>query len=106
MGERMRIGADEVRHVAQLAELAIADGDVPLLAAQLEGIVNFVAQLDEVAVAGASGASGAVVVGPSQLRLREDRVDPIRMERPPAQFAPAFQQGFFVVPKLGGLAEA
>ena len=103
MGERMRIGADEVRHVAQLAELAIADGDVPLLAAQLEGIVNFVAQLDEVAVA---GASGAVVVGPSQLRLREDRVDPIRMERAPAQFAPAFQQGFFVVPKLGGLAEA
>jgi aspartyl-tRNA(Asn)/glutamyl-tRNA(Gln) amidotransferase subunit C len=98
----MRIGEDEVRHVARLAELAVADGDVALLATQLEGIVNFVAQLDEVAL---TGESGAVVVGPSQVLLREDRVNPIPMERQPAQFAPAFQHGFFVVPKLGGLAE-
>ena len=44
----MKIGEAEVRHVARLAELAVADADVAVLAAQLEGIVKFVAQLDEV----------------------------------------------------------
>jgi aspartyl-tRNA(Asn)/glutamyl-tRNA(Gln) amidotransferase subunit C len=98
----MKIGAEDVRHVAQLAELAVADADVNLLAAQLEGIVNFVAQLDAVAV---DGTPGAVVVGPAELRLREDTVNPIPLARGPASFAPAFQHGFFVVPRLGGMAE-
>lgn len=98
----MKIGADDVRHVARLAELAVADDDVSLLAAQLEAIVNFVAQLDEVAV---NGMEGTVVVGPPQLQFREDVVDPIPMARGPAEIAPAFQHGFFVVPKLGGMAE-
>ena len=98
----MKIGAEEVRHVAQLAELGVADEDVNLLAAQLEGIVNFVAQLDEIAI---DGAPGSVVVGPAELRLREDTVDPIPLARGPASFAPAFQHGFFVVPRLGGMAE-
>lgn len=98
----MKIGADDVRHVARLAELAVADADVALLAVQLEGIVNFVAQLDEVEL---DGTLGTVVVGPSAVRLRGDVVDPIPMARGPAEIAPAFQHGFFVVPKLGGMAE-
>jgi aspartyl-tRNA(Asn)/glutamyl-tRNA(Gln) amidotransferase subunit C len=98
----MKIGADEVRHVAQLAELAVAEDDLSLLATQLEGIVNFVAQLGEVVV---DDAAGDVVVGPSEVRLREDIVNPIPLARGPADFAPAFQHGFFVVPRLGGMAE-
>ena len=98
----MKIGADDVRHVARLAELAVSDDDVALLAAQLEGMVNFVAQLDEVAV---PDSPDTVVVGPSQVRLRPDTVDPIPMSRGPAEMAPAFQHGFFVVPRLGGMAE-
>ena len=100
----MRIGADEVRHVARLAELAIADGDVPLLAAQLEGIVNFVAQLNDVAIA--DGRS-AVVVGPiatwACARTWSTR---FRWCAGQPKSRRSFQQGFFVVPKLGGLAEA
>lgn len=98
----MKIAAEDVRQVARLAELAVADADVPVLAQQLEGIVNFVAQLDEVAV---DGTPGAVVVGPRAVRLREDVIDPIPLERGPAEFAPAFHHGFFVVPRLGGMAE-
>jgi len=98
----MKIGEDEVRHVAKLAELAVADEDVPLLARQLAGIVEFVAQLDAVTLT-ADGVS--VVLGPDQLPLREDVVNPIPLARTPAQMAPAFQAGFFVVPKLGGLSE-
>jgi aspartyl-tRNA(Asn)/glutamyl-tRNA(Gln) amidotransferase subunit C len=98
----MRIGEEEVRRVARLAELAVAESDVAVLAAQLEGIVNFVAQLADVP---APATPGAVVVGPSQTPLREDIVNPIPMTRGPAEIAPVFQQGFFVVPKLGGMAE-
>lgn len=98
----MKIGESEVRHVAGLAELAVSDADVALLAQQLEGIVNFVAQLDEVK---ADAVDSGPVVGPAQTLLREDVVNPIPLTRKPAAMAPAFQQGFFVVPKLGGMAE-
>ena len=98
----MTIGADDVRHVARLAELAVAEADLPVLAAQLEAIVAFVAQLNDVSVPpGAGGTS----LGPDRLLLREDRVDPIPMTRAPAEMAPAFREGFYLVPKVGGLAE-
>lgn len=98
----MRIGEAEVRHVARLAELAVAEADLPLLAAQLEGIVTFVAQLDEATV---PADSTAVAVGPDRLTLREDVVNPISMTHGPEAIAPVFIEGFFVVPKLGGMAE-
>jgi aspartyl-tRNA(Asn)/glutamyl-tRNA(Gln) amidotransferase subunit C len=98
----MKISEADVRHVAGLAELAVTDADVALLAQQLEGIVNFVAQLEEIAT---DERSPGVVVGPARTRLREDVIDPIPMTRTPAEMAPAFQQGFFVVPKLGGMAQ-
>jgi aspartyl-tRNA(Asn)/glutamyl-tRNA(Gln) amidotransferase subunit C len=97
----MKIGENDVRHVAKLAELAVADADVPLLATQLDAIVEFVAQLDDAAAADAP----PVVMGPVRTPLREDVIDPIAMHRTVAQVAPAFQQGFFVVPKLGGMSE-
>jgi len=98
----MTIGEAEVRHVARLAELAVAEADLPLLATQLEGIVTFVAQLGEVTV---PADSTAVAVGPERLTLREDVVDPIPMTHGPETIAPVFIDGFFVVPKLGGMAE-
>lgn len=98
----MKIGEKDVRHVAGLAELAVADADVALLATQLENIVNFVAQLDEVTT---EITPNTPVVGPARTPLREDIVNPVPLSRTPAEIAPAFQQGFFVVPKLGGMAE-
>lgn len=97
----MKIGAAEVRHVAQLAELAVADSDVPLLADQLAAIVDFVAQLDAIEL---SGDVAAVTLGPAATPLRSDDVAPIPMTRTPAEMAPVFQQGFFVVPRLGGMS--
>ncbi len=46
-----------------------------------------------------------MIVGPERVALRKDVVDPIPMVRGPADMAPEFIDGFFVVPKLGGLAE-
>ena len=98
----MKIGGDVVRHVARLAELAIAEADVALLAEQLDGIVAFVAQLEAVEL---PAEASVFTVGPAESPLRDDVVHPIPMTRGPAEFAPVFEHGFFVVPKLGGMVE-
>lgn len=98
----MKIGAEEVRHVARLAELAVAEADVARLAGELEAIVTFIERLGDLE---GTDATSAVVVGPAAVPLREDVVHPIPMVRRPADLAPEFTDGFFVVPKLGGLAE-
>lgn len=98
----MKITVSEVHHVARLAELAVSDAQASKLAVELATIVTFVEQLNELAD---DPAAHAVVVGPDALRLREDVVAPIPMAWPVADIAPAMSQGFFVVPKLGGLAE-
>ena len=97
----MRIGADTVRHVAKLAELDVADTDVSLLASQLESIVAFVEQLGEVECPDDT----PIALGPAQVALREDVVRPIPLARGPAEIAPEFEQGFFVVPRLGGMVD-
>lgn len=98
----MTIGPEQVRHVARLAELAVGDDDVNRLAEELQAIVSFVEQLGELRI---DEPTAAVVVGPTSVTLREDVVNPIPMVRGAADLAPAFEEGFFVVPKLGGLAE-
>src|SRR5512140_707008 len=98
----MIIGVDEVRHVARLAELEIAEADIPALAEQLEEIVTFVGQLSTVQL---PGNAQPVTLGPAQVALRDDVAAPIPMVRSPGAIAPVFEQGFFVVPRLGGMAE-
>jgi aspartyl-tRNA(Asn)/glutamyl-tRNA(Gln) amidotransferase subunit C len=98
----MKITDADVRHVARLAELAVNDSQAARLAGELATIVTFVEQLNELSD---DPAAHTVVVGPMAVRLREDVVAPIPMTGAVAEFAPAMSQGFFVVPKLDGLAE-
>jgi len=97
------IDDDVVRHIAALAELAVEEAEVSRLSAQLESIVQFVAQLQEIPSA---AAAAGVVVGPTAVALRPDRIDPIPLGYPLARMAPEFEDGFFVVPRLGGMAES
>jgi aspartyl/glutamyl-tRNA(Asn/Gln) amidotransferase C subunit len=96
----MTIGAGEVEHVARLAELELAADDLARRAHDLERIVALVEQLPPV-----DGGGDAVVVGPATLRLRDDIVAPIPMTRTPADLAPEFVDGFYVVPALDGLSD-
>ena len=98
----MKITESDVRHVARLAELAVTDTQATKLAGELASIVAFVEQLDMLAD---DPGAHAVVVGPETLTLRADVVAPIAMTHPVTSFAPAMSHGFFVVPKLEGLAE-
>ncbi len=96
----MKIGPDEVRHVAKLAELAVPEEQLGRLASELERIVELVGQLGDDGTAGEP-----VVIGPARLTLREDVVNPTPLAVPVADIAPDFRNGFFSVPRLGGMGE-
>lgn len=96
----MTIREEDVLHVARLAELEVAGEDLARLVEQTGRIVAFVEQLNEVP---ADEAAPPFLAGPTQVALRPDEVRPPRLTRTPAEMAPEFVQGFFVVPKLGAM---
>ena len=94
----MSVTGDEVLRIARLAELDVEDEGVPELADQMSRILDYVAQLSAVP---ANGTVKVFVPGPDAIRFRADEVNPAPLAIPPADFAPAFKEGFFVVPRLG-----
>ncbi len=94
----MSIGRDQVVHVAKLAELAVREEDLDRLVSQLNRIVDYVAQLDQVP---ADRPAEPFLPGPRQVVLREDVPGPVPLARPPVELAPEFAEGFFLVPRQG-----
>jgi aspartyl-tRNA(Asn)/glutamyl-tRNA(Gln) amidotransferase subunit C len=102
MGERMTIGRDQVLHVAKLAELAVREGELDRLVEQLNRIVDYVAQLEQ--VPGDAGGD-PFLPGPPSVALRQDLPNSVPLARPPAALAPEFADGFFLVPRHGAMEE-
>ena len=98
----MSIGRNDVLHVARLAELAVREEELDRLVEQLNRIVDYVAQLDRVP---ADRMAAPFLPGPKHLALREDVPGPVPLARPPAQLAPEFRDGFFLVPRHGAMEE-
>jgi aspartyl-tRNA(Asn)/glutamyl-tRNA(Gln) amidotransferase subunit C len=96
------IGRDEVLHVAKLAELAVREEELDRLVSQLNRIVDYVAQLDQVP---ADRPAEPFLPGPQEVALREDVPGPMPLARPPAAFAPEFAEGFFLVPRHGAMED-
>lgn len=98
----MSIGREEVLHVARLAELAVREQDLDRLVEQLNRIVDYVAQLERLP---ADGAADPFLPGPEQVELREDVPGSVPLARPPAEWAPEFAEGFFLVPRHGAMED-
>ena len=98
----MSIGRNDVLHVARLAELAVREGELDRLVDQLNRIVDFVAQLDQVP---GDGTADLFLPGPQEVTLREDVPGSVPLVRPPAELAPEFADGFFLVPRHGAMEE-
>ena len=94
----MSVSRDDVLRIAQLAELDVDEETLPELAEHMSRILDYVAQLG--AVPANNGVKG-FVPGPDAIRFRADEVSPSGLAFGPDEFAPAFKEGFFVVPKLG-----
>ncbi len=96
----MSIRPEDVRHVARLAELDVAEADLPPLVEQLGRIVAFVDQLGEVP---AGEEAPPFLAGPTAVRLRPDEPAADPLQHPVSGIAPEFPQGLFAVPRLGAM---
>ncbi|MBK8004102.1 MAG: aspartyl/glutamyl-tRNA amidotransferase subunit C [Gemmatimonadetes bacterium] len=96
----MSIGREDVLKVAKLAELDVAEADLPKLVEQMANIVGFVEQLREVP---AGEQAPPFLAGPASVPLRADHPGSVPLARPPEEFAPEFTDGLFTVPKLGAM---
>ncbi|MFZ5569530.1 MAG: Asp-tRNA(Asn)/Glu-tRNA(Gln) amidotransferase subunit GatC [Thermodesulfobacteriota bacterium] len=95
----MKIKMEEVRHVADLARLDIADEMLEKFADQIGNILEYVATLNEVDTGGIAGTSHAI---PFTNAFRDDVVrDHLDRETALAN-APEQEEGAFVVPKVVG----
>ena len=94
----MSVTRAEVERIARLAELHVDDAALPALTEQLSRILEYVSQI--AAVPGTETVQ-PFTPGPVALRFRDDEVRPVPLALTPAQFAPAFKDGFFLVPRLG-----
>ena len=93
----MSIDPSEARKVAHLARIAVADDALPALAAELNGILHFMEQLNEVDVDGIEPMTG---VEPIRLKRREDVVTDGDQQAAVLANAPDAREGFFAVPKV------
>ncbi|WP_299848081.1 Asp-tRNA(Asn)/Glu-tRNA(Gln) amidotransferase subunit GatC [uncultured Paracoccus sp.] len=93
----MSITEDEARKVAHLARIRVEDAALPALARELNGILQFMEQLNEVDVEGVEPMTG---VTPMRLKRREDVVSAGEMADKILKNAPDAREGFFAVPKV------
>lgn len=93
----MSITQDEARKVAYLARIAVAKEQLPVLAIELNNILQFMGQLNEVDVEGVEPMTG---VTPMRLKRREDVVSDGGYSEKILANAPDAREGFFAVPKV------
>jgi aspartyl-tRNA(Asn)/glutamyl-tRNA(Gln) amidotransferase subunit C len=93
----MSIDTDTARRVAKLARIAVAEDQLPKLASELTGILNFMEQLNEVDV---EGVEPMTSVTPQRLKRREDVVTDGSQQEAILKNAPDAREGFFAVPKV------
>lgn len=93
----MAIDAATVRKVAYLARIKTPEDRLEPLAQELNGILNWIEQLDQVNVEGVEPMTSNVA---QPLRLRDDVVTDGDKRDAVLSNAPKSADGFFVVPKV------
>ena len=93
----MPLTSDDVSRIAHLARIAVADDEVEHLKDELNGILAFVAQLDEVNV---EGVEPMTSVTPMAMKKRNDVVVDGGIVNDILKNAPATEDHFFLVPKV------
>jgi aspartyl-tRNA(Asn)/glutamyl-tRNA(Gln) amidotransferase subunit C len=93
----MSVDQETVRRIARLARIAVAEEDVPHLQGELNAILAFVEQLNEVDV---EGVEPMTSVTPMAMKKRQDVVTDGGYPQAIVKNAPATEDGFFLVPKV------
>jgi len=93
----MAIDRDTVARIAALARIKVADEELSRLAGELNKIIGWVEQLDEVKT---EGVEPMASVANMKLRRRKDEVTDGGIPDKVLANAPESVDGFFVVPKV------
>jgi aspartyl-tRNA(Asn)/glutamyl-tRNA(Gln) amidotransferase subunit C len=93
----MSVDQKTVRRIAHLARIAVTDDEVPHLQGELNAILSFVEQLNEVDV---DGIEPMTSVTPMVMRMRQDGVTDGFCTDKILRNAPLSDDGFFLVPKV------
>jgi aspartyl-tRNA(Asn)/glutamyl-tRNA(Gln) amidotransferase subunit C len=88
---------DEVRRIADLARIEVAEGDVAALQQQLNGIFGLIEQMRAVDTAGIEPMAHAIDL---TQRLREDAVTEEDHRALYQEGAPQVEAGLYLVPKV------
>jgi aspartyl-tRNA(Asn)/glutamyl-tRNA(Gln) amidotransferase subunit C len=93
----MSVDQETVRRIARLARIAVAEEDVPHLQGELNAILAFVEQLNEVDI---EGVEPMTSVTPMAMKKRQDVVTDGGYPDLIVRNAPATEDDFFLVPKV------
>ena len=93
----MSVDQDTVRRVARLARIRIDEADVPKLAGELNSILRWIEQLNEVDVAGVEPLTSVITM---KMKMRKDEVTNGNRAAEIMTNAPASEDNFFIVPKV------
>ncbi len=93
----MSVDIETVRRVARLARIAVSEDDAERMTGELNTILGFVEQLNEVNV---EGVEPMTSVMPMAMKKRDDVVTDGNRAADIVANAPATEQNFFLVPKV------
>lgn len=93
----MSLDPATVRRIAKLARLHLEDADVPRVQSELNSILGWIEQLQEVDVTGVEPLSGAAGMA---LRLRDDVITDGGLQEAVLSNAPDRAGPFYAVPKV------
>ena len=93
----MAVDKETVKRVARLARIAVSDAEAESLKGELNTILGFVEQLNEVDVTGVEPMTAVI---PMRARMRDDEVTDGEIADKIVANAPARADRFFAVPKV------
>ncbi|MFO1122455.1 MAG: Asp-tRNA(Asn)/Glu-tRNA(Gln) amidotransferase subunit GatC [Hyphomicrobiales bacterium] len=93
----MSVDQATVKRVARLARLKVKDEDVPRLAGELNEILRWIEQLNEVDVSQVEPLTSVVTM---KMKMRDDQVTDGHYPQKIVANAPAQDDSFFMVPKV------
>jgi aspartyl-tRNA(Asn)/glutamyl-tRNA(Gln) amidotransferase subunit C len=93
----MSVDADTVRRIAHLARIAVPENEIGHLQGELNAMLAFVEQLQEVNV---EGVEPMTSVTPMTMKKRADAVTDGGIASDIVKNAPASEDHFFLVPKV------
>jgi aspartyl-tRNA(Asn)/glutamyl-tRNA(Gln) amidotransferase subunit C len=93
----MSVDQATVRRIAKLARIRVAESDIPRLEGELNAILHWIEQLNEVDVSGVEPLTSVVAM---KMKMRKDEVTDGGRPEAVVRNAPASEDEFFMVPKV------